>query len=127
MQRDLELRRKAALEKGVRMAGKDHTKTKAFKTLRKSLLDNLAMRGIDSPVYTDKVDEYMDFWVRRCELRDDIRERGVTVMDDRGRVSENRSISLEIQASRQMLAIFTALGFKPEEMASGAGADDDEL
>lgn len=109
------------------MAGKDHSKTKAFKTLRKSLLDNLAMRGIESPVYTDKVDEYMDFWVRRRQLLDDIQERGVTVMDDRGRVSENRSISLEIQASKQMLAIFTALGLKPEEMAAGRGADDDEL
>lgn len=109
------------------MAAKDIRKTAAYKTLRKALLDNLAMRGVDSPVYTDKVDEYMDFWVRRCQLRDDIRERGVTVMDDRGRVSENRSISLEIQASKQMLSIFQALGFKPEEMAAGAGADDDEL
>lgn len=106
---------------------KDITKTKEYKTLRKALLENLALRGVESPVYTDKVDEYMDFWVRRCQLRNDIRERGVTVMDDRGRVSENRSISLEIQASKQMLSIFQALGFKPEEMAASAGADDDEL
>ena len=46
----------------------------------------------------------------------------------RSRISENRSVSLEIQVSRQMLAIFTALGFK-EEAAKGGAAQDggDEL
>lgn len=78
------------------------------------------------PTYTDKVSEYLDFWVRRCELRDDVDARGLTVTDDRGRVTENRSVSLEIQVSRQMLSIFAALGFKPDEF-SGLGGDGDEL
>lgn len=103
----------------------DVRKTKAYKELRKALLDDLAARGLDTKAYTDKVDEYMDFWARRRELRDDVAERGLTVMDDRGRVSENRSVSLEVQVSRQMLALFTALGFKPEEIK--APVDDDDL
>lgn len=101
----------------------DHRKTKKFKVLRQSMLDSLEARGLNDKVHTDKVEEYMDFWARRCELRDDVAERGLSVVDDRGRVTENRSVSLEIQVSRQMLAIFTALGFKVEE---GWMADDDD-
>lgn len=105
----------------------DYRKTKGFKSLKKSMLNILAQRGLKETAYTDKVEEYMDFWVRRCELRDDVASRGLTVEDDRGRVSENRSVSLEIQTSRQMLAIFTALGFKPDDFNGLGGADDLEL
>ena len=81
----------------------DYRKTKDFKALRAAMLEKLALRGLEETAYTDKVDEYMDFWVRRCELRDDVADRGLTIEDDRGRLSENRSVSLEIQTSRQML------------------------
>lgn len=103
----------------------DYRKTKDFKALRSAMLEKLALRGLEETAYTDKVDEYMDFWVRRRELRDDVDARGLTVTDERGRISENRSVSLEIQASRQMLALFTALGFKPEDFGGAGGADDE--
>lgn len=102
-------------------------RTKAYRELKKSLQDNLAKRGLDCKLYQDKVDEYMDFWKLHKELQRDIQERGMVVFDDRGRMSENRSISLDIQVSRQMLALFTSMGFKPEEIKSGAGEDDDDL
>lgn len=102
-------------------------KSKAYKTLKKSMIDSLRLRGLDEDIYLDKVGEYMEFWARKRELTDDIKARGLTVVDDRGRESENRSVSLEIQVSRQMLAIFTALGFKDEAARGGAGCDDDEL
>lgn len=76
-------------------------------------------------VYRDKVSEYLDFWVLHQELKADIQERGLTVMDERGRESENRSISLSIQVSRQMLNIYTALGFKSD--VPKGGDPDDEL
>lgn len=103
--------------------------TKAYKTLRKSLLESLEARGLVEDVYRDKVDEYMDLWRHRMELREDIHQRGVAVMDNkREMVVENRSVSLELQVSKQMLAIFTALGFKPAEGRAGPGRfDDDEL
>lgn len=104
---------------------RDYRKTKAFRTLRDAMLEKLALRGQKETAYIDKVDEYMDFWVRRCELRDDVDARGLTVTDERGRLSENRSVSLELQVSRQMLALFTALGFKPEDFAGGSSDDDD--
>ena len=104
-----------------------YERRKEYRELRQSMLDSLAARGLDASAYRDKVQEYMDFWVRRQELRDDIARRGLTITDDRGRLTENRSVSLEIQVSRQMLAIFSTLGFKEDALAAGRGDDDDEL
>ncbi len=101
-------------------------RTKQYQALRQSMLDSLKARGLVEKVYTDKVTEYLDFWVRRQELQADVAERGLTVTDERGRTTENRSVSLEIQVSRQMLAIFTALGFKEEAGKAGGGAEDDD-
>ena len=105
---------------------KEYARRKEYAELRQAMLDSLAARGLDVEMYRDKVQEYMDFWVRRQELRDDIAKRGLTVMDDRGRLSENRSVSLEIQVSRQMLAIFASLGFKEDALASGSRSEDDD-
>ena len=105
---------------------KAYARRREYAELRQAMLENLAARGLDAEMYRDKVREYMDFWVRRQELRDDIAKRGLTVMDDRGRLSENRSVSLEIQVSRQMLAIFSTLGFKEDALASGSRSEDDD-
>lgn len=103
---------------------KDFRQTKAFRTLKKNLLDSLAERGLNQEVYLDKVREYLDFWVLRQKLKEDIDLRGLTVTDDRGRQTENRSISQTTQVSKQMLALFNALGFKPSDVA-GIGGDDE--
>ncbi len=106
----------------------DWRKTKRYAELKASMLDDLEARGLLGKTYTDKVDEYLDFWCRRQELQADVAERGLTVIDDRGRLSENRSVSLEIQVARQMLSLWTALGFKDAASKSDApGGFDDEL
>ncbi len=107
------------------MSGKTK-KSNAYRELQAALLKSLKARGLDDKAYTDKVDEYMDFWERRRALRDDVAQRGLTVVDERGRMMENRSVSLEVQVSRQMLAIFTALGFRPEDLRQ-APENQDEL
>ena len=108
---------------------KNWRQTKAYRELRQSMLDDLTARGLVDRAYTDKVEEYMDFWVQRQKLEADIAARGVTVLDaKRGMPVENRSVSLSVQVSRQMLAIFTALGLKDDACAaSPQGDDDDEL
>ena len=103
---------------------KDFRKSKGFRTLKQAMLDNLAERGLDQTVYIDKVEEYMDFWALRQELKADIARRGLTVTDDRGRQTENRSVSMAVQVSRQMMALFNAMGFKLSDFM-GAGEDDD--
>ena len=103
--------------------------TKAYRQLKKSLLESLEARGLVEDVYRDKVAEYMTLWVQLRELQADVKDRGVVVMDDkRGMLVENRSVSLATQVSKQMLAIYTALGLKPAESRSGPpGYDADEL
>ena len=104
-------------------------KTKAYKTLKKSMLDSLEARGLVEDVYKDKVLEYMTLWGQLRELQADIKARGVVVMDPkRDMMVENRSVSLATQVSKQMLAIYTALGLKPAESSGRKeGTDWDEL
>lgn len=103
---------------------KNRKATKAYKELHADLLTSLKIRDMVEQVYTDKVEEYMGLWCQLKDLDEDIAERGVTVYDDkRGMYVENRSLSLKIQVSRQMLNIFNSLGFK-DSMKPEA---DDEL
>lgn len=102
----------------------DFRRSKGFRTLKKAMLDNLAERGLDQLVYADKVEEYMDFWVLRQELKADIAQRGLTVTDDRGRQTENRSVGMAVQVSRQMMALFKALGFKASDFEEIGDGDD---
>lgn len=100
------------------------------KELRRSLVENLEARGLIEEVYIDKVNEYMDLWNARQDLETDIKQRGVTVPDEkRGMMVENRSVSMAVQVSKQMLSIFAALGFRDiASKGSGmGGAEDDEL
>ncbi len=105
-------------------------RSKPYKELKESLENNLVARGLVEDVFLDKLQEYMDLWWRRQQLEADIEARGVSVMDERrGMMVENRSVSLEVQISRQMLAIYDALGFKEQAKgaAAPAGGEDDEL
>lgn len=97
--------------------------------LRKSLLENLESRGLVEDVYADKVQEYMDLWEYLRELRKNIRENGCMVMDyKRGMEVENRSVTLALQTSRQMLAIYAALGFRDEAISRrNDSPEEDEL
>lgn len=97
--------------------------------LRESLIDNLESRGLVEEIYIDKVDEYIDLWKRRQQLKKDIEERGVTVFDEkRGTLTENRSVSLEIQVSRQLLSLYNSLGFKTQaDKNTSSWSQEDEL
>lgn len=107
---------------------KDWKRTKGYKTLRKDLLDDLEARGLISEVYTESVERYMTLWVLYQEAQADMKERGLVVTDGRGAKVENRMISLSIQTSKEMRAIYADLGFKDAALKGGnAGAGDDEL
>lgn len=91
-------------------------RTKAYRKLKESITQNLKDRGLTDAVYLDKRDEYMNFWVHLKELEADIAERGVAVEDEkRGMRVENRSVSLSVQVSKQMLAILKSLGLSDLE------------
>lgn len=107
---------------------KNYRTTKAYKALKADLLANLAARGLVEVIYRDKVEEYLDLWIHRRQLRDDIAERGITIYDLVKKTEvENRSVTLELQTSRQMLAIYNALGFREQPGSGRAAEPDDEL
>lgn len=87
----------------------DYRRSERYKTLRAALFEALEVEGNLTPVTSDKVVEYMDFWVQRQQLREDVARRGLIVTDERGRTTENRSVSLGIQVARQMLEILRLL------------------
>ena len=95
-----------------------------YKKLKTDLLNDLAARGLTGTVFVDKVNEYMDLWERRKQLAEQIGVHGVTIESARGTV-ENRMVSLEMQCSKQMLAIFKALGFQSRAVHRTAVDDDD--
>lgn len=105
-------------------------RTQAYRTLREGLFDNLNARGLIEPMYTDKAEEYLALWVQLQQLKADIAENGVTRYDEkRGMEVENRSVTLEVQVSRHMLNLYTALGFKDISSGKALAGDgeDDEL
>lgn len=107
---------------------KDWSRTKAYRDLRQGLADNLAARELVEPVYQDMLARYMELWCEFQELGEDIRERGVVVMDvKRGMPVENRSCTIRHQTSQKMLDIYNALGFRELSVKAQAAGDDDEL
>ena len=115
---------------------KNWSKTKEYKALEKDMLDDLEVRGLLGPKYTDKVAEYMSLWCTRKLLEEDIEKRGVYVMYQNGEkqkgVTDNKSILILTRVSAQMQSIWTALGFREPAIGNAPnggmdGEEDDEL
>lgn len=96
------------------------------------LLENIKSRGLDTPQYIDKIDEYMQLWDISQMLNDDIELRGTYVewqnsANQKG-TQANKSISERVKVSSQMLSIWIALGFRDLAKATPVQVDDpDEL
>lgn len=107
----------------------DFKRTKAYKDLKKSLADNLASRGLVEPIYQDMVDRYMSFREMEYLADQDIREKGLNVLDERrGTMMANPSVATKLNASRQAAQIYRALGFEDEAKKSRTpDGEDDEL
>lgn len=96
--------------------------TRAYRTVRKSLMESLETRGLTDPVFRDKAEEYMALWVQFQQLKMDVAENGVSQYDEKKRrIAENRSVALGVQVSRQMLNIYSALGFREQAKKAGEG------
>ena len=95
--------------------------------LRKSMLDSLQARGLTEQIYGDMVGDYLELWWTRAELEADIRERGVTVMDEkRGLPVENCSVSARVRVSAQMAKLYKALGCQELAVKNQAPEDEDD-
>lgn len=107
----------------------DFKRTKEYRNLKRTLLDNLTARGLVEPIYQDMVRRYLSYREMEYLADRDIAEKGLNIWDNRRESWQaNPSISAKVNAGRQAAAIYRALGFEDEaKKAQGNGDDDDEL
>lgn len=100
-----------------------------FSEIKQDMLDQLERNGTIGKHYIDLVSDYMNFWVEKCMLTEDIQTRGVNVRYDNGGgqkgTKRNDSIVDKIKINVQMLNILNALGIKPAP--ADIGGEDEEL
>lgn len=114
---------------------KKYLNSELFAEIKSDLLDQLDRNGTIGKYYTDLVDDYMDMWVTKCLLVDDIQKRGVTIKYDNGGgqkgVKKNDSIEQRIKINAQMLKLLSELGIQPAQtlgvIPQPGGDGDDEL
>ena len=108
---------------------KDYKKTKAYRVLKQSLLDQLKENGNKKDFFVDLVEDYMSLWVIKNQLNDDIEERGVVTTYKNGAnqygQKRNDSIADLLKVNNQMLKILTQLEIKATPTIEDL--DDDEL
>lgn len=99
-----------------------------YEAIRSDLLEQLNSRGSPGRFFTDLVEDYMDLWITKNMLLDDIKSRGVTVRYNNGGgqsgYKKNDSIEQVLKVNMQMLRILDKLELKP---SMAAGEDYDEL
>ena len=108
---------------------KDYKKTKAYRVLKQSLLDQLEENGNTKDFFIDLVEDYMRLWVIKNQLNDDIEERGVVTTYKNGAnqygQKRNDSIADLLKVNSQMLKILQQLEIKATPTIEDL--DDDEL
>lgn len=110
---------------------KDYRKSKQFKEIQESLIEELRKNGNDSKFFIDLVKDYMSLWVIKNRLIDDIDERGVVSKYQNGEkqwgYKRNDSVGELNKVSAQMLKILTQLKIQPKVIESISDDSDDEL
>lgn len=110
------------------VATQGYLDSELYAEIKKDLLDQLDRNGTIGKYYVDLVCDYMDLWITKCLLVDDIQERGVSVEYDNGGGQKGRkkndSVEQRIKVNAQMLKLLSELGIKPTQTG---GDGDDEM
>lgn len=118
----------------AKQAKNDWPRTKAYRELKQSLLDDLDSADMRREPYLDLVEQYMDLWCLRKTLKLDLDERGVSIAYQNGStqkgVTDNKSLSALVRVEDRMSDILGILGYKARAAKAGAASmaeDDDPL
>lgn len=107
---------------------KKYLESDLFREIKQDLLDQLERNGNMASYHTDLVNDYMDLWVTKCLLRDDIQKRGVMIRYNNGGnqvgTRKNDSVEQIIKVNTQMLKILADLGIKWLTASKGSGGAD---
>ena len=100
-------------------------RTKEYKQIRDSLIDQLERSGNDTPYFLNLVEDYMSMYVNKELCQNDVSERGlnITSVGSTGQLvtKKNDSIDTSLKINQQMIKLLDMLGIKPE-----TGYEDDE-
>lgn len=109
---------------------KKYLESEEYQKIKADLLDQMERNGTNGEYYIDLVNDYMDMWVTKCLLVDDIQERGATISYDNGGgqkgKKKNDSIDQRIKVNAQMLKLLAEIGIKPSR-ADGDLDNDEEM
>ncbi len=100
--------------------------TKLYKAVRKDLIDQLERNGTIGAYYTDLVDDYMNMWLQKVALSQDVNDRGVRYETYSAQgvpiIKKNDSVEVGLKVNAQMLKLLAALKIEPSQ---AVGEDDD--
>lgn len=102
-----------------------------YNKIREDLLIQLELKGLILEHYKNLVDDYMNLWITKELLFQDIKKRGVVVKYDNGGgqkgTKRNESLTDITKISTQMLKILKDLALTPvEEKSKNIGSDPNE-
>lgn len=96
--------------------------SRKYKAVRKDLLDQIKLKGADTPTFRDLVEDYMSLWLTKELLRMDIENTGIRVAYDNGGgqkgFKDNPSIERQIKVNAQMLKLLSELDIKTSNIMS---------
>ena len=108
-------------------AYKKYTRLKLYKAIKKDLLDQLERNSTVGKYYTDLIEDYMNMWITKSLLTEDVKERGVRTYYNNGGgqsgYKKNESVDQHIKINAQMLKLLSEIGIKPAQ----AGGEEDDL
>lgn len=111
------------------MADKKYDK-KLYHEIKQDLLDQLERNGGIGRQYEDLIQDYMNFWVAKQMLNEDILDRGVTCKYNNGGgqtgYKRNDSVADMVKVNTQMLKILAELNLKPPKPSEKTDVDDED-
>ena len=103
-------------------------KTKTYREIRRSLLDQLERGGNDTPHFVDLVEDYMKMYVVKELANKDVQTRGTSIewynSETQHGFKKNDSVDQILKTNQQMIKLLDMLGIQP---SNGGDVDDEEL
>lgn len=102
-------------------------RTKEYKQIRESLIDQLERSGNDTPHFLNLVEDYMSMYITKELCKADIAERGINItsIGSTGQTvtKKNDSIDSSLKINQQMIKLLDKLGIQPDAGMDGLDED----
>lgn len=97
-------------------------KSNKYKTIKRDLIEQIKLKGADTPAFRDLIEDYMTLWLTKELLRVDIETTGIRVAYDNGGgqkgFKDNPSIERQIKVNTQMLKLLAQLDITTNNIAN---------